>query len=110
MKITPYVDIVDHQFRYYERENRDIKLELPSLYHFSNPNKENRPRLVITKNGALAEWMNDREVCIRLKVPSAGVKKRLNLLAYADDYLDELLGNWLIEVNALSGYFNFLIY
>ena len=82
---------------------------MPSLYHFSTPNKENRPRLVVTKKAALAEWMNEREVCIKLKVPSAGVKKRFNLLAYSDDYLSDLLGNWLIELNALSGYFNYLI-
>ena len=33
-----------------------------------------RPRLHATKNAGLAEWKNDREICVRLKVPSSGVK------------------------------------
>lgn len=38
-----------------------------------------------------------------MKVPSAGTIERFYLLAYSDNYRNNLIGNWLIELNSLSG-------
>ncbi len=35
VKIQPQNQIVDHVFRYFERENRQVSLVLPALYYFS---------------------------------------------------------------------------
>jgi hypothetical protein len=47
--------------------------------------------------------LNEREISIRMKVPSAGTIERFNLLAYEDNYRNNLIGNWMIELHSLSG-------
>lgn len=41
-----------------------------------------RPILHITYPSAIAEWLNERELSVKMKVPSAGRIERFNLLAY----------------------------
>jgi hypothetical protein len=62
-----------------------------------------RPIIHITYPTAIAEWLNEREISIRMKVPSAGTIERFNLLAYEDNYRNNLIGNWMIELHSLSG-------
>lgn len=38
-----------------------------------------------------------------MKVPSAGTIERFYLLAYSDNYRNNLIGNWLLELHSLSG-------
>ena len=35
VKIDPHNSVVDHVFRYFERENRQVNLVLPALYYFT---------------------------------------------------------------------------
>lgn len=35
LKIEPHNSVIDHVFRYYERDNRQVSLVLPALYYFS---------------------------------------------------------------------------
>jgi hypothetical protein len=35
LKIEPHNSIIDHTFRYFERDNRQVSLILPALYYFS---------------------------------------------------------------------------
>lgn len=35
LKIEPHNSVVDHTFRYFERDNRQVSLILPALYYFS---------------------------------------------------------------------------
>ena len=57
----------------------------------------------ITYPAAIAEWLGDKEISIRMKVPSAGTIERFNLLAYEDSYRANLIGNWQIELHSLLG-------
>lgn len=35
LKVEPHNSIIDHTFRYFERDNRQVSLVLPALYYFS---------------------------------------------------------------------------
>lgn len=35
LKVEPHNSVIDHTFRYFERDNRQVPLVLPALYYFS---------------------------------------------------------------------------
>lgn len=35
LKVEPRNSVIDHTFRYFERDNRQVSLVLPALYYFS---------------------------------------------------------------------------
>lgn len=57
LSIEPHMNVIDHFFRYYEKENTDTKLVLPCLYNATEPPKQ-QASLYITHPGALVEWIN----------------------------------------------------
>jgi len=102
MEIVPSSSIVDHVFRFFEQENRNVNLFLPALYHYSMP-PSSKPILALNYNKAVVDWLNDREISLQLKIPAAQTTLRFNLMAYNDVYYADLLGNWVIEINSYTG-------
>ena len=102
LEIVPSSPIVDHVFRFFEQENRNVTLYLPALYHYSLP-PSHKPILMLNYPKAVVDWLNDREITVQLKIPSAQSQLRFNLLAYSDGFLADLLGNWVIEINSYAG-------
>ena len=102
VRVEPHNQIVDHCFRFFERENRSTSLMLPSLYHMSNV-PITKPLLHVTYPKSTVEWLSDREIGINMKTPSAANILNFNLIAYDDSYCSEIIGNWLIELHSLAG-------
>lgn len=102
VNIEPHAPIIDHVFRYFEQENKTATLLLPALYSSSLP-PTTLPIFSLTNPKAVLDWVNQKEICIQLKVGPAQSVTKFNLLAYADSYKSELLANWLIEVHSFAG-------
>ena len=102
VNIEPHAPILDHVFRYFEQENKNVTLYLPALYASSLP-PTTKPILGLTNPKAVVDWLNDKEISIQLKVGSAQNVTKFNLLAYSDSYKSDLLANWLIEVHSFAG-------
>jgi nephrocystin-4 len=106
--IEPHMQVVDHVLRYYERDNRQSKIQLPPLYTFTQP-PDKRPLVYVTDQNVVIEWGRDNnEIKLSFKVGEVCSVRRFNVLAYADPYNSELVGNWSIEVHSLAGYHNII--
>lgn len=102
VNVEPHAAIVDHVFRFYEQENRNVTLYLPALYASSVP-PSTKPILALTNPKAVVDWLNDKEISLQLKVGAAQSVTKFNILAYADSYRAEILGNFQIEIHSFAG-------
>ncbi|KRX06407.1 hypothetical protein PPERSA_05020 [Pseudocohnilembus persalinus] len=102
LRVQPHSQVIDHLFRYYERENRLLNIVLPSLYHQAQ-SPRTKPFLHWTNKKAEVEWLNANEISLKAQAPQAAEINRFNILAYSDPYKSELLGNWQIEIHSLKG-------
>jgi nephrocystin-4 len=99
----PHNNIIDHIYRFNERDNHRVKLTFPALYGYTVPSSEMRPILYSTDPNVAVEWSDDFQIRASLRVPEVRKQLDFNLLAYADSYFRELIANWQIHVNSLSG-------
>lgn len=85
----PHKNIIDHIFRFNERDNHQVKLQFPALYSYKVTNSEKRPLLYATEKNVSVEWANDFEVKVGLRVPEVRRKLEFYILAYVDQYFKE---------------------
>lgn len=53
----------------------------------------------------IVEWGKDNnEIRLSLRVGEVCSVVKFNVLAYADAYNSEIVGNWFIEIHSLAGY------
>jgi nephrocystin-4 len=83
----PHNNVIDHIYRFNERDNHRVKLTFPALYSYTVPSSEQRPIIYATDRNVVVEWADDFQLRASLRVPE--VRKQL--------------ANWQIQVSAFSG-------
>jgi hypothetical protein len=87
--IYPHNNIIDHIYRFNERDNHQVKLLFPALYNYKVTNSDKRPILYATEKSVSVEWENDFELKVSLRVPEVRRKLEFFILAYGDPFFRE---------------------
>jgi hypothetical protein len=101
LEVVPQAVPLDHTFRFYEAENRQVRVCLPRLY--SNAAPDPLPLLRCSMPKAIVRWESQNEVSIQLKVPAAPGVASFMVMAYADPYCMDITACWEVQVHALVG-------
>mmetsp|Transcript_20156 Transcript_20156/g.20185 ORF Transcript_20156/g.20185 Transcript_20156/m.20185 type:complete len:414 (+) Transcript_20156:475-1716(+) len=100
LEVVPESSPVDQILRFYECENRTVKLAIPPLYSSETLTK---PILHCSLDKAIVQWENEREISVELKTPPAPNILSFSLVAYDDPYCSEVVANWEIKLHSLVG-------
>ena len=101
LEIVPEAAPIDHTFRYYESENRTVKLCVPPL--FGSQKSLHKPILRCTLPKSIVQWESESEISVELKVPPAPKVISFNILAYEDPYASEVKANWEVKLHSYVG-------
>lgn len=99
----PKPNSIDHIYRFYERDKRQVSVVFPAIFGYSVPAPEKRPKLYATDRDVMVEWANDFELRISLRMPEVNKDVEFNVLCYQDTYMREQLANWQIVLYSLGG-------
>lgn len=87
--VYPHTNSIDHIYRFYERDSKQVKLTFPALYSYTLPSPDKKPILFCNNSLIAVEWANDYEIRLTLKVPAIMQKVYFYVLAYNDSYFRE---------------------
>ncbi|CAD8074841.1 unnamed protein product [Paramecium primaurelia] len=103
IKIFPHNNTIDHVYRFYERDNRQVSIQFPALYGYTVPSPDKKPILFCNNDQLVVEWANEFEIRISLRMPEVNKQTVFYILAYQDTYYKELIANWQIKLTSLAG-------
>lgn len=99
LEVVPEASPVDHVFRFFEAEDRTVRLAFPPFVK----NMTQKPILYCTLNKAVIQWGEQSEISVELRTPSAPTVTNFSLLAYDDPYCSTVRANWKVSLHSLVG-------
>lgn len=100
LEVVPEACPVDHVFHFYECESRSVRLRLPPLYTSEILNK---PVIFCSLPKTVVNWEGDNEISVEIKVPEAPKLTVFNIVAFENQYCEEVRANWEIRLHSLVG-------
>jgi nephrocystin-4 len=101
LEVIPQSAPIDHVFRFYEAENRSVRVCLPPLY--SSDMQIERPILHCSLPKAIVQWESEKEISVELRVPTAPNILDFYVQAYSDPYFSDIQATWEVKLHALVG-------